>query len=69
MPHNLKNIRGQLVGSTKEINGKEYAYDRQGKLLGWYDRATDHTHDSAGRLITTSGDATSNLIFGEGDEK
>lgn len=64
MPRYLKNVRGQLVGWTSESNGIEYAHNHQGKLLGWYNRRTDHTHDSMGRLITTSGDATSSLIFG-----
>jgi hypothetical protein len=63
MPRYLKNIRGQLVGWTRETNGIEHAHNRQGQLLGWYNRRTNQTHDSRGRMITTSGDATSDLIF------
>jgi len=65
----FKNARGQVVGWTDEINGIEQAHDRQGRLVGWYNRKTDHTHDSSGRLVTTSGDATSRLIFDEEDEE
>jgi hypothetical protein len=64
MQHNVKNRSGQLLGWTREDKGTEYAYDRRGTLLGWYNKKTDHTHDASGRLLTTSGNATSGLIFG-----
>ncbi len=64
MPPYLKNTRVQVVGWTNDVNGTEYAHDFRRRLLGWYDRKPDHTHNSSGRLITTSGDATSRLILG-----
>jgi len=71
MPINIKNRSGQLVGWTREESDKQYAYDRKGRLLGWYKKRTDHTHDARGRLLTTSGNVTSGLIFdhdeGDGD--
>jgi hypothetical protein len=71
MQRNVKNRSGQLLGWTREDNSAQYAYDRKGKLLGWYNKKTDHTHDSRGRLLTTSGNAATGLIFGDdggGDE-
>ncbi len=71
MQRNVKNRSGQLLGWTREDNSAQYAYDRKGKLLGWYNKKTDHTHDSRGRLLTTSGNVTTGLIFGDdggGDE-
>ena len=67
MPRYLKNIRGQLVGWTRESNRINLAHNRQGKLVGWYNRKTNQTHDKRGRLVTTAGDATSNLIFEDDD--
>jgi YD repeat-containing protein len=64
---NIKNRAGQLVGWTREQGGQEYAYDRKGKLLGWYNKRTGQTHDSRGRLLTTSGNVASGLIFDEED--
>jgi hypothetical protein len=69
MPRYIKNARGQLVGWTRDTNGIEYAYNHLGRLLGWYNRRTDHTHDSRGRLRTISGDATSALIFEDDPEE
>lgn len=71
MQRNVKNRFGQLLGWTRENQGTEYAYDRRGRLLGWYNNRTDQTHDSKGRLLTTSGNVAASLIFGhdDGDEK
>jgi hypothetical protein len=63
MSKDIKNRAGQLLGWTREQGGNQYAYDRKGRLLGWYNKRTDHTHDASGRLLTTAGDATSGLIF------
>jgi YD repeat-containing protein len=63
MQRNVKNRLGQLLGWTREDNRTQYAYDRQGRLLGWYNKQTDHTHDRGGRLLTTSGNITGGLIF------
>ena len=63
MPKYIKNRAGQLIGWTREQGGSTNAYDRKGRLLGWYNNRTDHTHDARGRLLTTAGDATSSLIF------
>jgi YD repeat-containing protein len=65
MQHYVKNRLGQLVGWTSEDKNTQYAYDRGGKLLGWYNKKTDHTHDARGRLLTTSGNVTAGLIFGD----
>ncbi len=62
MLNNIKNRAGQLVGWTRDDSGKQYAYDRKGRLLGWYNKRTDHTHDARGRLLTTSGNVTSGLV-------
>ena len=67
MPRYLKNIRSQLVGWTSESNGIDVAHNRQGQLVGWYNRKTNQTHDKRGRLVTTAGDASSKLIFEDGD--
>jgi len=69
MTRQIKDVRGQLVGWTNQTDGIEKAYNRRGQLVGWYNLKTDHTHDVRGRLVTTSGDATSKLIFGENDEE
>ncbi len=63
MERNVKNRFGQLLGWTRENQGTEYAYDRRGRLLGWYNNRTDQTHDSKGRLLTTSGNVAASLIF------
>ncbi len=70
MQRNVKNRLGQLLGWTREDQGTEYAYNRSGKLLGWYNKKTNQTHDSRGRLLTTSGNVTSGLVFDDdgGDE-
>jgi YD repeat-containing protein len=63
MAKNIKNRAGQLIGWTRDDRDKQFAYDRKGRLLGWYNKRTDHTHDALGRLLTTAGDTTSGLIF------
>ena len=68
MATNIKNRAGQLVGWTREESDKQYAYDRKGRLLGWYNKRTDHTHDARGRLLTTSGNVNSGLIFDQDKE-
>ena len=65
MPNYLKNVRGQTVGWTRQVNGIDYAYNRNGQSVGWFNRKTHQTHDSRGRLVTTAGDATSDLIVEE----
>ena len=68
MQRNVKNRSGQLLGWLRDDKSSEFAYDRRGRLLGWYNKKTDQTHDSKGRLLTTSGDVTSGLIFGSGED-
>jgi YD repeat-containing protein len=68
MQRNVKDRSGQLLGWVRDDKSSAFAYDRQGKLLGWYNRKTGQTHDSRGRLLTTSGDVTSGLIFDHGED-
>jgi hypothetical protein len=56
------------VGWLRDDKSSQFAYDRRGRLLGWYNKKTDHTHDSKGRLLTTSGDVTGGLIFDSGED-
>lgn len=56
MPRHLQNVRSQLVGWRRESNGIELDHNHQDKLLGWYHRKTNHTHDSMGRLRVMMGD-------------
>ncbi len=65
MQRYIKNRQGQLLGWTSEDNSTEYVRDRRGKLLGWYNKRTDQTHDSKGRLLTTTGNVTTGLIFSD----
>jgi len=68
MQRYIKNCSGQILGWVRDDQSTEFAYDRRGKLLGWYNKQTDHIHDSKGRLLAVSGDVTSRLIFGRGED-
>jgi hypothetical protein len=61
-----KFIRGRdglVVGRIDEDDHNSRAYDAGGNYVGRYDRDTDHTHDSCGRVVTLTGDALASLIL------
>jgi hypothetical protein len=60
----IRDSRGSTVGRIDNDDYGSRAYDVRGSYVGRYDRKFDHTYDSTGRLVTTSGDAISALIFG-----
>jgi YD repeat-containing protein len=60
----IKDRAGRLLGRIVEDGGERRAYDQAGHLVGRYNKRADQTHDGVGRLVTTSGDALSGLLFG-----
>jgi hypothetical protein len=60
----IRGSDGSLKGRIDENKVDSRAYDASGKYVGRYDRRLDMTYDNSGRLVTTSGDALSSLIFG-----
>ena len=60
----LHDRTGRIVGRIEDDGRRKTAYDSIGQIAGRYDKALNKTYDGKGRLITTAGDALSNLIFG-----
>lgn len=47
----LRDRNNQLMGKISEVNNKLVLRDKNGLLLGYYDKRTDKTRDRNGRLI------------------
>ncbi len=59
----IKDKSGRLVGRVEDGADERIAYDSTGHLVGRYRKRQHQTVDGSGRLITTSGDALSDLLF------
>lgn len=59
----IRDQRGSVVGKIVEDAHGSSAYDARGQLVGRYHRKNDQTYDGKGRVVSTSGDALSSLIF------
>lgn len=55
---------GRIVGRIEDDGSKQTAYDSIGQVAGRYNNSLGQTYDGKGRIVTTSGNALSNLIFG-----
>ncbi len=61
----IRNASGLVAGRIDEDDHGSRAYDAGGTFVGRYNRFSDQTSDSNGRIFTASGDALTALIFGK----
>ena len=47
----LKDNCNRILGWTGYVGGREYAYDKHGKILGSYLSSTNSSYDTCGRLL------------------
>lgn len=47
----LRDADGKLIGSLRVQGTKTRLYNKNGKLMGWYDSTTNTTVDSKGSLV------------------
>jgi extradiol dioxygenase family protein len=62
MVERVTDFYGKCLGTITDEGNRRVARDFYGKQLGYYDKASDTTHDFYGRIIA-HGDATSGLIM------
>lgn len=58
----LKDNCNRILGWTSMVNGREYAYDKHGHMLGSYLNNTNSSFDVCGRLLG-SGNLMSFLVM------
>ena len=57
----IKNASGRTIGYKKVCGSQTIVEDASGKMLGRYDKNTDKTIDSSGKVMY-SGDQTTMLV-------
>lgn len=47
----LRDAKGKTIGILKQQGGMIRLFNRDGKLMGWYNTRTDSTYSASGSLV------------------